>query len=513
MAKFYVTTAIDYSNGDPHLGHALEKVGADCIARYRRLRGDQVHFLMGMDEHSQAVIQAAEQNGYTPQAWVDRMADRFAEFWSRLEVSNDDWIRTTEPRHREAVTELLRRIQRKNPDDLYVGDYEGLYCTGCEEFKQPAQIENGHCIEHPTLELVRTRERNHFFRLSRYRDTLLERITTGSFRVEPEIRRNEIVRLLRDGLQDISVSRQRLAWGIPFPDDVDQTVYVWFDALINYLSASGFPAPGYERLWPADLHIVGKGITRFHCVIWPAMLLAAGEAVPREVWAHGYVQWEGTKMSKTAGTAVTLDEAIDRHGPDALRYFLLREVGFEADGNFSWERFDERYIADLADGLGNLVSRSLAMIAKFREGVVPTADETTLDRAGNDAVQSYVRAMDAHDLRSGAEAAWGLVATANLYIQQIAPWKLAKEGREAELDGALAALARTLYRLAVLTTPFIPGKAADIWECLGLDGSPGDAQWATLDAPPVSGLASRRPEVLFPKPAPVEGSSAPAKTG
>jgi methionyl-tRNA synthetase len=502
MPKFYLTTAIDYSNGDPHLGHALEKVGADCIARYRRLRGDQVHFLMGMDEHSQAVVQAAEQNGQSPQAWVDLMADRFADYWRRLEVSNDDWIRTTEPRHREAVTELLARIARHNPDDLYVGDYEGLYCTGCEEFKQPAQIVDGHCIEHPTLELIRTRERNHFFRLSRYRDTLLELINAGTLRVEPAIRRNEIVRLLEDGLQDISVSRHRLSWGIPFPGDPDQTVYVWFDALINYLSATGFPAPGYQRLWPADLHVVGKGITRFHCVIWPAMLLAAGEAVPRQVWAHGYVQWEGTKMSKTAGTAVTLGEAIERHGPDALRYFLLREVGFEADGNFSWDRFDERYTADLADGLGNLVSRSLAMIAKYREGLVPgSTDETPLDRAGREAVEAYSEAMDRVDLRGGAEAAWELVATANLYIQQVAPWKLAKEGREAELDTALAALARVLHRLAVLSAPFIPGKAEEIWAALGASGQPSDPVWETLAAPPTGGLATRRPETLFPKPA------------
>jgi len=290
MPKFYLTTAIDYSNGDPHLGHALEKVGADCIARYRRLRGDDVHFLMGMDEHSQAVIQAAEQNGKSPREWVDLMAARFVDFWARLEVSNDDWIRTTEPRHHEAVTELLRRIQQRNRDDLYVGDYEGLYCTGCEEFKQPAQIVNGRCIEHPTLELVPTRERNHFFRLSRYRDTLLRLITSGELRVDPAIRRNEIVRLLEDGLQDISVSRHRLAWGIPFPGDPDQTVYVWFDALINYLSATGFPAPGYERLWPADLHVVGKGITRFHCVIWPAMLLAAGGPRLRAVGGHQDVE-------------------------------------------------------------------------------------------------------------------------------------------------------------------------------------------------------------------------------
>ncbi|HEX6106270.1 MAG TPA: methionine--tRNA ligase [Gemmatimonadales bacterium] len=504
MSKFYLTTAIDYSNGDPHLGHALEKVGADAIARYRRLRGDQVHFVMGMDEHSQAVVQAAEEHGQTPQAWVDRMAERFEEFWRRLECSNDDWIRTTEPRHRAAVTELLRLIERRSPDDLYVGEYEGLYCIGCEEFKQPAQIVNGRCIEHPTRDLVPTRERNHFFRLSRYRDPILERIRSGAFRVEPAIRRNEILRLLEDGLQDISVSRHRLAWGIPFPGDPEQTVYVWFDALINYLSATGFPAPDYQRLWPADLHVVGKGITRFHCVIWPAMLLAAGLELPRGVWAHGYVQWEGTKMSKTAGTAVTLGDAIERHGADALRYFLLREVGFEADGNFSWERFDERYTADLADGLGNLVSRSLAMLAKYRDGVVPAAGvPTTLDQAGVAAIEAYAQAMDAVDLRRGAEAAWELVATANLYIQQTAPWKLAKEGRETELDAALAALARGLYRLAVLASPFLPGKSEEIWTAVGAAGRAAEAAWTSLAAPPVAGAKTVRSEVLFPKPSSV----------
>jgi methionyl-tRNA synthetase len=504
LPKFFITTAIDYSNGDPHLGHALEKVGADAIARYRRLRGDRVHFLMGMDEHSQAVVQAAEQNGYSPQDWVDRMAERFEDFWQRLECSNDDWIRTTEPRHREAVTELLRRIERLNPDDLYVGEYEGLYCVGCEEFKQPAQIVDGRCIEHPTLDLIPTRERNHFFRLSRYRDEILDRIRSGAFRVEPAIRRNEIVRLLEDGLQDISVSRHRLSWGIPFPGDPEQTVYVWFDALINYLSATGFPSAGYERLWPADLHVVGKGITRFHCVIWPAMLLAGGLELPREVWAHGYVQWEGTKMSKTSGTAVTLGDAIERHGPDALRYFLLREVGFEADGNFSWERFDERYTADLADGLGNLVSRSLAMLSKYRDGVAPgRTAATSLDHAGAAAVDVYGRAMDALDLRAGAEAAWELVATANLYIQQTAPWKLAKEGRDQELDAALAALAGALYRLAVLVSPFMPGKAQEVWSALGLAGGPGEARWDMLESPPVGGVATAKPDALFPKPSSV----------
>jgi methionyl-tRNA synthetase len=501
VPKFYLTTAIDYSNGDPHLGHALEKVGADGIARYRRLRGDRVHFLMGMDEHSQSVLQAAARAGVPPQEWVDRMANRFQEFWRRLQCTNDDWIQTTEPRHARSVTELLQRIQRLNPDHLYVAEYEGLYCTGCEEFKQESQIVDGHCVEHPTLELVRTRERNHFFRLSRYRDRLLDLITSGKLSVEPAIRRNEVVRLLEGGLQDISVSRLRQPWGIPFPGDPEQTVYVWFDALINYLSATGFPEAGYERLWPADLHVIGKGITRFHCVIWPAMLLAAELKLPREVWAHGYVQWEGTKMSKTAGTAVTLEEAIERHGPDALRYFLLREVGFEADGNFSWDRFDERYTADLADGLGNLVSRSLAMLQKYRTGVVPELRQSTsLDLAGREAIADYGRAMDALNLRGGAEVAWGLVASANLFVQQSAPWSLAKAGKETELDDVLGALARTLCRLALMTSPFIPGKAQTLWENLGLEGQAASASWSSAEEPPVAGRTSRKPEILFPKP-------------
>ncbi len=502
MARFYVTTAIDYSNGDPHLGHALEKVGADCIARYRRLRGDKVHFLMGMDEHSQSVVEAAERAGVSPQEWVDRMAERFSRFWERLLCSHDDWIRTTEPRHHAAVTALLSRIQQRNPDDLFVSEYEGLYCTGCEEFKQDAQIVNGRCVEHPTLDLVRTRERNHFFRLTRYRDELLGLITTGGLAVEPAIRRNEVLRLLESGLQDISVSRVRLPWGIPFPGDPDQTVYVWFDALINYLAATGFPAPGFEARWPADLHAVGKGITRFHCIIWPAMLLSAGLDLPREVWAHGYVQWGGTKMSKTAGTAIGLDEAIERYGPDALRYFLLREVGFENDGNFSWERFDERYTSDLADGFGNLASRSLAMLAKYRDGIVPAGTvEGTLAAAGRTALAGYAAALDALDLRGAADAAWQLVSAANLYIQQTAPWTLAKEGRDADLDAALSQLAGCMYQLAVMAGPFMPGKADLLWQALGQTGSTADARWDALESPAISGARTHKPEGLFPRPA------------
>src|SRR5713101_4219835 len=503
MSKFYLTTAIDYSNGDPHLGHALEKVGADCIARYHRLRGDQVHFLMGMDEHSQSVIQAAARGNVSPREWVDRMATTFANYWRALECSNDDWIRTTEPRHVRGVVALLERIQQRRADDLYVADYEGLYCTGCEEFKQPAQIVNGRCIEHPTLDLIPTKERNHFFRLSAYGQRLLRFIGTNELRVEPAIRRNEVVRLIEAGLQDVSISRQRLPWGIPFPGDAEQTVYVWFDALINYLSATGFPDPGYERLWPADLHVVGKGITRFHCIIWPAMLLAADLALPRLVWAHGYVQWEGAKLSKTAGTAVDLGGAIARYGPDALRYFLLREIGFENDGNFTWERYDARYTAELADTFGNLVSRTLSLVLRHRGGTVPRdpqAYRTPLEEAGRRALRDYAAAMDALAVADGAAQVMELAARANRYVEETAPWALAKAGKDAELDSALANLVRTVARLAVLAAPFTPGRAEVIWNILGTGRPLAEIRLAELTELSVEGRTVTKPPILFPKP-------------
>ncbi|HEY6809458.1 MAG TPA: class I tRNA ligase family protein, partial [Gemmatimonadales bacterium] len=356
--------------------------------------------------------------------------------------------------------------------------------------------------EHPTLRLVPTKEENHFFRLSAYRDRLLELIRAGTFAVEPEIRRNEVLRLLEGGLQDISVSRVRQPWGIPFPGDPQQTVYVWFDALINYLSAAGFPDAGFERWWPADLHVIGKGITRFHCVIWPAMLLAADLPLPRGVWAHGYVQWEGAKMSKTAGTAVTLADAITRHGPDALRYFLLREIGFENDGDFSWERLDARYTADLADTVGNLVSRALSMVHRYRAGVVPEDPgkfSTPIEAAGRDALAAYARAMDAYALADGAAAIVALAGHANRYVEETAPWKLAKAGDDAALDTVLANLVRTVARIAGLAGPFLPEKAATIWDMLGTGRPHAGLRLADLAAPALAGRTVAKPPPLFPK--------------
>jgi len=503
MARFYLTTAIDYANGDPHLGHAFEKIGADAIARYRRLRGDDVWFLIGMDEHGQKVAQTAAEKGVAPRDLADRVSETFLAMWDRLGISRDQFIRTTSDAHRAAVTEFIERIFSRNPEDFYERAYEGHYCVGCESFKQDSEIVDGKCVLHPTRTLEWVEERNWFFRLSRYQDAITAHIEANPEFVQPESRRNEILAFLRQGLEDISASRARFTWGVPFPrptsDGEQQTTYVWFDALPNYWTATRVPHTGAE--WPAQLHVIGKDITRFHTVIWPAMLMAAGLPLPERVWAHGFVYFKGERFSKSAGTQLDLPAAVDHFGADAFRYFLLREIPWDADGNFSWERFEERYTADLADGLGNLASRVLAMIGKYRNGVVPAAGaESALDQAGRDAVAAYVEAMDRLDLRAGADAAWDLVSAANLFVQQQAPWALAKAGKEAELDAVLEALAAALARLAILASPFMPSKAQDLWAALGQAGEVSGVRWGLAEAPQVAGAASRKPEGLFPKP-------------
>jgi methionyl-tRNA synthetase len=501
VARFFLTTAIDYANGDPHMGHAFEKIGADCIARYRRLRGDDVWFLIGMDEHGQKVAQTAAEQDVTPQALTDQLAQTFQAVWAELMISNDQFIRTTAPEHKTGVRELIEKIFARQPDDFYEKTYTGLYCVGCESFKTEGDIVDGRCVLHPTRTLQEVEERNWFFRLSRYQGFLQNLLENSPGFVQPEIRRNEILGLLRQGLEDVSASRSRFSWGVPFPrptsDGEVQTTYVWFDALPNYWTAPRFP--GSKAEWPAQLHVVGKDITRFHCVIWPAMLHAAGEALPERVWAHGFIYFGGDRFSKSAGVKLDLREAITRHGPDALRYFLLREVGFANDGNFTWERYDERYIADLADGLGNLTSRSLAMIEKYRAGRVPQGGPTSLDAAGLAAVRRYAAAMDALELRAGAEAAWDLVTAANQFIVQAAPWALAKQRRDSELDQTLAALARCLVRLAVLIQPFMPGKAGELWDHLGQDAALSGA-WRLAESPSATAAMVRKPDGLFPKP-------------
>jgi methionyl-tRNA synthetase len=493
---FYLTTAIDYANGLPHLGHALEKIGADAIVRYRRLLGEPVHFVMGMDEHGQKVAQTAAAAGVTPQEWTDRIADEFTAAWKSLHVSYDDFIRTTEPRHSAAVEEMIRRMAARG--DLYRSTYAGFYCVGCEAYKTESDLEDGRCPEHPTREVQWMEEEDWFFRLSAYRQPLLDLIDGRPDFVRPTARRNEVRKMVEE-IKDISVSRSGLDWGIRWPDDPEHAVYVWIDALTNYLSATGFPAEGYEGVWPADLHVIGKDIVRFHCVYWPAMLMSAGVELPGGVWAHGWMTMGGGKISKSAGVSFSLDEAVGRFGPDALRYFVLREIPWDGDGNFTWERFDERYTSDLANDLGNLANRTLSMLHRYREGIVPAGEETGLDRVVAGAVAKYRDRMDRYLLHEGAAAAFELVSEANSFVEARAPWKLAKDPALAtELDATMAALIRALAVAAVILTPFMPAKMAELWTALG-SGRP-LPNLAELDGLDATGWSAARPEPLFPRP-------------
>lgn len=469
MSKFYITTAIDYSNGDPHIGHAYEKVGADVIARYHRLLGRDVHFLIGMDEHGQKVAQTAEARGLKPQQLVDEIAKSFQATWARLGISYDQFIRTTSESHKAGVTNLINRIFERSPDDFYEKSYSGWYCVGCESFKQDAEIVDGKCVLHPTRTLDWVEERNWFFRLTKYTDRLRELLESDI--LEPRSRRNEIAALIEQGLEDVSASRARFAWGVPFPkptsDGERQTTYVWFDALPNYLTATGFPEKGFEKLWPADLHVIGKDITRFHALIWPAMLISAGLELPKKIWAHGFVLLSGERFSKSSGVKLDLNEAIDKYGPDAFRYFLLREVPFDADGNFSWERFEERYNADLANAFGNLASRTAAMVEKYCNGVVPAADVPIDEQDAADIAQ-YHEAMSTLMLHDALKAIWSTIARANEYVDRQAPWKLAKDpALKSELDKTLASLVARIARQAVMLAPFMPTKTDELWSSLG----------------------------------------------
>ena len=499
--KFYITTAIDYANGSPHLGHAVEKIGADVTARYHRRKGESVHFVIGMDEHGQKVLQSAEAAGVSPQKWVDDVAEEFIAAWDSLGISHDDFIRTTEDRHHQGVQEIIRRIEKTG--DLYKGTYSGYYCVGCEGYKTEDELDGGEeddlrCPVHPSMEVQWMEEENWFFRLSAYTEPLLKLLDEHPEFVQPQIRRNEIRKVLEGGLDDISVSRSRLPWGVPWPGDPENIVYVWLDALTNYLTAAGFPDGNYLDTWPADQHVIGKDITRFHCIYWPAFLMSAGIELPTTVWAHGFVTYGGKKLSKSAGVTFDLQEAIDRHGPDALRYYLLREIPWNGDGAITREHFDARYTAELANDLGNLVNRSLTMIKKYRGGTVPQGDPRSLDEAAQKAVTEYQKVMDAGLLHQGIVSAMELVTLSNGFIERQGPWALAKDpGGGPELDATLASLARAILVSATLLHPFMPVKMGDLVGRLGVNELP------TLEGALEIELAGRSIQVgnpLFPRP-------------
>ena len=515
MSAFYITTAIEYANGEPHLGHAFEKIGADAIARYRRLRGDTAHLLVGTDDHGLKVARAAEAAGLPPAEQADRISADFRRTWDTLGIAYDRFVRTTAPAHAAGVHALIERIRHRHPDAFYEKTYEGWYCVGCETFRAPRELDGGRCPLHPTLDIEHVAESNWFFRLSAFQRFLASFLRGNPTFVAPSARYNEILAFVERGLTDISITRASLDWGIPFPlpdrTGRHQAIYVWFDALPSYLTATGFPCDSTEIAWPAQVHVIGKDITRFHCVLWPAVLHAAGLPLPERIWAHGFVTADGARLSKSAGVWIDLDDAIARHGPDALRYFLLREVPFDGDGDFSWSRFHARYTADLAHTLGNLTSRVAALVERFTvNGCVPGRPEEEdaapvghavreLEAREALAVRRYVESFDAFRPHDALHAVFDVLAAGNETLSRVQPWKLAKDpARRVEFDRATFALVALLARQAVLLSPVIPGAADRLWRSLGGPGSVHEQRIEGLANLDVAGWRVTRDAPLFP---------------
>ncbi|HEV2310032.1 MAG TPA: methionine--tRNA ligase [Acidimicrobiia bacterium] len=474
MAKpFYVTTPIYYVNDAPHIGHAYPTVAADALARWRRLWGDDVVFLTGTDEHGLKVARAAAEQGVTPREWADRTSERYRDAWRLLDITNTDFIRTTEPRHYEAVQQFLQRVYDNGFIEL--GTYEGLYCVACEAYYTEDELVDGLCPIH-ARPVERVTEQNYFFALSRFADQLLEHYAEHPEAVQPEVRRNEVLGFIKGGLRDFSMSRTSIDWGIPLPWDPSHVTYVWFDALFNYCSAIGYGADRaqFERFWPVDYHIIGKDILRFHAVYWPAMLLAAGEAPPKAVFAHGFLLIGGEKMSKTGLNQIAPADLVEDFGSDGFRYHFLADQRFGPDGDFSYEAMLARYNADLANNFGNLANRVLNMTASYCDGVAPDARaDGPLVAAAAAALEGMTVGMARLDFAAGLAAVWDLIRAANAYLEAEEPWRLHKTD-VAATAAVLGDCLEALRVIALLASPAIPRASAALWRRLGLPGTPED---------------------------------------
>jgi methionyl-tRNA synthetase len=505
---FYVTTPIYYVNDAPHIGHAYTTVAGDVLTRWYRQRGEPAWYLTGTDEHGEKVLAAARERDLAPQEWVDRMVESaWRPMLATLNVANDDFIRTTDPRHTERVQEFWQRIY--DAGEVYAGRYTGPYCVACEEFKIPSELlqPGDRCPVHdrPVTQLS---EQNYFFRLSGYRDRLLAHYAAHPEFIRPESARNEVVRFVEGGLDDLSITRSSFDWGVPAPWDPGQVLYVWIDALLNYVTAVGYGSDldRFSRYWPADVHLVGKDILRFHAVIWPAMLLAAGVPLPRTVFANGWLLVGGEKMSKTKLTGIPPSRITDHFGTDAYRYYFLRELAFGADGSFSWESMAARYRAELADQFGNLASRLTAMVVRYRNGALPApADEPALAGAIGAAAEEADRRIRDLDFQGGILSVLDLVRQANGYVTGAAPWQLARDpAAAADLDRVLYATAEVLRAVAVLFAPVMPTACAALWRALGAEERLGPlAEARVQEAGRYGQLPEKAPvsrlEALFPK--------------
>ncbi len=471
---FYLTTAIFYPSEAPPLHSLFEAIGADALVRYHRLLGEPTRFLTGMDEHSAQVERLAADHMREPQQLVDEWAANWRAGFDRFAISYDRFIRTTDPDHVRASVEMVRRAQAAG--DIYKGTYSGWYCTGDNEFKTDAQLVEGRCPDHPTLELQWLEEENYFFRLSSYQERLEQLYRDNPSFCEPEHFRNEVLAWLREGLRDFSISRAGTNWGIPFPDDPDHRIYVWFDALTNYLTGAGFPDDPVEfaRWWPADEHVIGMNITRFHCLYWPAMLMSAGLPLPEQVFAHGFMTLRGEKMSKTRGNVIRPDDVAELFGVDGVRYLVMREIPFDKGGDMTMEGLVRRYNADLANDLGNLLNRTVSMSRRYLDGRLPPVTDATaaadaeLREAAERSVATYREAMVALHFDEALRAVIELTRATNGYAESQAPWTLNKAGDTRRVGQVLSGLAEACRILGHLMAPFTPDASRRLHEQLGV---------------------------------------------
>jgi methionyl-tRNA synthetase len=499
---FYVTTPIYYVNDVPHIGHAYTTLAADVLARYKKMMGYDVFFLTGTDEHGQKVEKAANTAGETPLELADRVVKRFQALWEKLNISCTDFIRTTQERHKKGVSHLFETVMAKG--DIYLGEYEDWYCTPCETFWTETQLIDFKCPDcnRPTEKL---KEESYFFRMSKYQEALLAHIEANPDFIQPKSRRNEIIAFVKEGLRDLSVSRTTFKWGIPVPGNDDHVIYVWFDALANYITALGYPeeTDKLRDFWPADVHLIGKDILRFHTVYWPTFLLSAGLPLPNKVFAHGWWTVEGQKMSKSLQNVVEPNMLIDKYGVDAVRYFLMREVPFGLDGDFSHAALVHRINSDLANDLGNLLNRSTAMINKYFSGIVQEPGELTdIDtayRAKTEAMINQVEGcMEDLAFSKALQAIWEVISAGNKYVDETAPWALAKDPEQHKRLGTVMYCVLESQRIVYnFLSAFMPDTAIKGLKYLGCDKKPGEDQlkWGCLQP----GTRITKAEPLFPR--------------